>query len=365
MPQNLYESENLTFNLSTLGTIPAEVTNEVSNTSSAKEGSISANVNKRMPEKYNWGWWKAELNKRLEENKKAASDKRRPETEIEQGFFKDFFEVNWVETSASKLIAIDKPLRDIIKALGFDPTRNPILAFMRQGYVQKHLLQPGLLNANTFRAIYNALVTKQVAGSEFLKENNYNIIYCRDLYSKSASEMSKYLDLQKLILNPSASEGNGYNTLKNRKTFFYIDIKLKNKDQNPVHKIAQLPKISEDRVPNATDINTKLNSLAFVKEACRVSDMDPTTNLSSEKQDELVKYLQTPAIKYAAILALALTTDSSEAKETLSKDIFGTLPADEVLKATKTLASKDIMPKGKLNKTDADALVAKIVASIA
>ena len=365
MSEKLLESDNLTTNLRTLFSAKApEVHSEESSVDTGK-ASGTVDTSKVIPEKHKWDLWKAELSRRLEENSKATSDKRKPETEIEQEFFKDFFKTNWVEASALKLIDLGQPLKDIIKALGFDPKRNPILAFVRRDYVQKALLQPGLLNARTFRAIYNALVTRQVAGSEFLKENSYNIIYCRDLYSKSASEMSKYLDLQKLILNPNASEDGDYNTLKNRKAFFYIDIKLKNKDQNPVHKVAQLPKISEDKVPNATDINTKLNSLTFVKEACKVVDMDPTTNLSGEKQDELVAHLQTPAIKYAAILALALTTNSPEAKKALSKDIFGTLSADEVLKATKTLASKDIMPKGKLNKTDADALVAKIVASIA
>ena len=360
MSQKLFESENLTFNLSTLGTISAGNTND---TSRAEEVPVSTDDSKRMPEKYNWGWWKAELVKRLEDNKKVAPDKRKSEIEIEQEFFKDFFETNWVETSASKLIAIDKPLRDIIKALGFDPARNPILAFMRQGYVQKYLLQPGLLNANTFRAIYNTLVLRQVAGSEFLAANDYNIIYCRDLYTKSASEMSKYLELQKNILKLDGKTYSEDTLIKNRKVFFYIDISLENGDQNPNKKVAKLSDVSEDKVPSAKNSTTKLNSLKFA-ELVNGKKLEPTTDLSGSKQDNLVKQLQTPAAKYAAILALSLTTDSSEAKNTISKDIFGTLQPDEVLKAIQALASRGIMPKGKLNKTDADSLVAKIVASL-
>jgi hypothetical protein len=361
MSEKLLESDGLMTNLRDLFSKAPEAAPEGTRTD-IETTPDEPTTSKVIPEKYNWGWWKAELKRRLEENKKAAPDVRKSDEVIEQEFFKDFFETNWIPDSASKLLDLGAPLRTVIKVLGFGPEKNPLLAFVRQGWVQKYLLQPGLLNANTFRAIYNALATRQVAGSEFLKDNDYNIIYCRDLYSKSASTMAEYLELQKNILNPNAKTGNyAAATLKNRKVFFQINIG--SKDLNPSRNATKLSSIAEDKVPKAKDPATKLNSLEFVKEASG-KNLDPTTSLSGDKQDILVKQLQTPAVKYAAILALALTTDSTQAKEALKKDIFGTVSSDDIRNATVSLASRDIMPKGKLNKTDADALVAKIVSSL-
>lgn len=261
-----------------------------------------------------------------------------------------------------KLHDLGEPFKKVLEVLGFNTKKNPLLAFVAQDWVQTELLLTDLLNASTFRAIYNALVKRQVASSEFLATNNYNILYCRDLYTKSATEMSEYLELQKTVLKPNAEEYSKTLLLNNRKTFFKIAIK--DVDQHPDKLAAKLTDVPNNRVPKATNAATKLNNLKLAK---LISGKAPelTTNLSSDKQDSLVKQLQTPATKYAAILALALTTDSPEAKKALSKDIFGTLSSDDILNATKALASRDIMPKGKLNKADADALVAKIVSSLA
>jgi hypothetical protein len=262
-----------------------------------------------------------------------------------------------------KLNALGEPFKKALEVLGWIPRKNPLLAFVAQEWVQKNLLLTDLLNASTFRAIYNALATRQVAGSEFLKANDYNIIYCRDLYSKSATEMANYLELQKSVLDPNAETGKYTTaTLRNRKVFFQIK-NLNGKDLNPSRSASKLSDISDDKVPKARGTSTKLNGLDFVKKASG-KDLEPTTSLSGAKQDALVKLLQTPATKYAAILALAMTTNSSQAKEALKKDIFNTLSSDDVRNATVSLASRDIMPKGKLNKSDADSLVAKIIASL-
>ena len=125
-----------------------------------------------------------------------------------------------------KLLDLGEPFKTACKKLGYKVKQengsNPILAFVLQSYVQERLITPGLLNRNTFKAIYNAVAKNLVADSEFFSTNNYNIIYCQDLYRKTASEMESYLKEQSQILTTSASSYSSKVQTANKKAFIHI-----------------------------------------------------------------------------------------------------------------------------------------------
>ena len=261
-----------------------------------------------------------------------------------------------------KLKALGEPFKNALRVLGFkivlENGSNPILAFVRQEYVQTELLLTGLLNTLTFKAIYNAVAKNLVADSEFFNKNNYNIIYCKDLYTKSAAEMEKYLTLQSEILKGGTTSYSADIQVKNRKVFLQIET-------GEITKIASIEKRADKiktdpnlAVPEAS--NAKLNSLALAALIAGKAKV-PTTSMNKDTQDKLVKKLTHDSDKYAAILALSMNTDSAKAKEALNK--FGTVRADDVLKAFMRLITNNVIPKGQLNKTDADDLVTKILAS--
>ena len=93
-------------------------------------------------------------------------------------------------TFAKKLLALGEPFEKACKVLGYNITNenggNPLLAFVIK---QKHLVDSGAINANTFKALYNAVAKHLVADSEFFKPNDYNIIYCKNLYKKTRNRL--------------------------------------------------------------------------------------------------------------------------------------------------------------------------------
>lgn len=114
------------------------------------------------------------------------------------------------EHTVKKIMTFGEPLKKVLRVLGFkkdDPKtkKNPIMAFIKQKYVQNNLINNGLLNINTFKPIYNAVSKKLVANSEFFNVNDYNIIYCKALYKKPAAEIEEYITLQSKVLGYSAT----------------------------------------------------------------------------------------------------------------------------------------------------------------
>ena len=143
--------------------------------------------------------WEALLDTQIKKNRSLGHEAREPEHVVETKIFEDFFKSNWDAECARQLLSIGDLLRKAIKVLGFDET-NPILAFISNNYVKENIIRPGLLNSSTFKAIYEAVSENLVADSEFFRPNNYNIIYCKDLYTKTSKEILEYLKLQKKIL---------------------------------------------------------------------------------------------------------------------------------------------------------------------
>lgn len=131
--------------------------------------------------------------------KAGGSRKSKGEAELE--FFNAFFSCYWSKNVTTKLLQ-NHLLQSDIKALGFDPLLNPILAFFLNPFT-KELLENGLLDKIKYKAIHNSVAKHLMAESEYVKENNYNVLYCLDLYNKTAADIETYLAYQKSILVPS------------------------------------------------------------------------------------------------------------------------------------------------------------------
>ena len=267
------------------------------------------------------------------------------------------------EEIITKLATLGDLFKKSLRILGFkkdDPKskHNPILAFIKQTHVQK-LLIDGVLNANTFKGIYNAVAKNLVATSEFFNTNTYNIIYCKDLYTKSAKEIEEYLKLQSSILEVSA---NAYDAAKqefNRKIFINItDIT----EPEPT-KRAKLILSPNTKSVATTNDNAKLNSLKLAKAICGKQE-SAAVALNSEDQKNIVDKLQSKEALAAAILAISMTTDSENAKKAIASGIFTNTDSAKVLTAASKIATSNILPKGKLQATDANAIVDKILAKM-
>lgn len=315
---------------------------------------------KVLPAKFNWGWWGSELTRRIEENKKSAADVRKPEVDIEIEFFKDFFETNWTEEGVAKqLISLGPPLRKAIKTLGFkleNNAGNPFLAFLRQGYVQRYLLKTKLINVNTFKVIYNAIAQKRVAGSEFFKANNYNLIYCRDFYKKPVAEMEKYLQIQSNILTTSASKYTQAKQLKNRATFLVIP---QITEKEITKRVAAIVKADVKIIPEMSEANSKLNPLALADKISGTGTLDATagkSHMTTKNQSAIANKLKSASQVYAALQFLSMNTGSKKAAQALTNDAFKSLSLDKISQATALLTTQKIMPSGEISKAEADNL---------
>jgi hypothetical protein len=339
-----------------------EETEETSEETPKETTEATATELEVLPGKGEWDKWKELLAERIKANNALSATEKKTQYEVESNFFRDFFVENWSKEIGEKLILIGDPLIKAIKVLGFNPAKNPILGFIRQKRVVSTLITTKKLNVETFKAIYNAVANNLIAHSELINEKpkneEYNIIYCLDLYNKPVKEMLEYIKLQSQILKVSATQYTEADQLKNKRAFLYVDA-IKEQEENK--RATEINKLSNDQLPIVA--SAKLNTLALA----RVIDgkvHTPTTSLGGKEQDKLVVQLVTLADKHAALLALVLTTQNVAAKNALNDTAFAGLSSDDKLKAAIALSEKGIMPKGQLNKTDADTLVAKIMASL-
>jgi hypothetical protein len=270
-------------------------------------------------------------------------------------------------TLVKKLLALGEPFKRACKVLGYstEPNNggNPILAFVLQEYVIINLIKPGLLNANTFKAIYNAVAKQLVADSEFFAQNSYNIIYCKNLYKKSPKEIEEYLTLQKSILKPSAEVYSANDQLDNRKTFLYIkgiNNSIGEEELNIIKRANAIKKLPDARkIPSV--FKADLNSIELARQIHEGSN-DYTIRRNADELDKIVEKLPDLASKFAAILLLC--TKSAEAKGALGHSKFRELNQRQIANAFIKLSSANVLPRGQLQKEDASLLVGKILATL-
>lgn len=279
------------------------------------------------------------------------------------------------ENTVEKLMLFGEPLKKALKVLGFrknDPkaNNNPILAFIKQDYVQKVLIDTGLLNASTFKAIYNAVSKKLVADSEFFKVNSYDIIYCRDLYKKSAKEIEEYLNTQSTILTVGASSYSGKLQAQNKKAFIHIDGLYRegtSEEELEPSKRAILVNKQETVAKSVTDTDAKINKLDFVKLVAGINKYG--AEFGEDAQNELINKLKQIGVKlenavFATLLALSLNTTSKKVRSAMADQVFANKSDVEVISAMNKLSTGNILPKEQMSASDADALADKLLVAL-
>lgn len=266
-------------------------------------------------------------------------------------------------TYIKKLLALGEPFKKACETLGYNITAenggNPLLAFAVK---QKQLVTSGLLNANTFKAIYNAVAEQLVADSEFFEANNYNIIYCKNLYKKTPKEMYEYLKLQKRTLNPNEYTYTEKVQQDNRKTFLYISgiERVEGQEELNIVKRAKAIKAITDTNKIPTVTHAKLNNIELAKQIIE-GQTDDTVSRSTTELEKIVKELTSTARKFAAILLLC--NKSTKAKQALTSPKFKELNQLQIAEAFMQLSRIGVIPKEQLKREDADLLIEKIFAS--
>lgn len=347
MSQHLFESDFLTVNLRNIKTI------EKSDISSQKVKNTSFE-DQIKPTNFDWS---KELKQRLAANKELSADARVSDYEIESKLFSEYFNNGWEADIAKKLIAIGVNLQKIIKILGFKKQNNPIVAFLSLKYVQNNLLKTDLLNSNTFKALYNAIASRLVADSEFFSANDYNIIYCRDLYKKSLKDIMEYLKLQSILLKTNVSEYTIQDQEKNKRVFLQL---TKNKEKELTKKAKVQLELTYSKLPSVKDSRALLNTLELaeaIKDEFNSQSSKKTAD--SEAFSEITNKIKTPAQTMAFLQHLSLTTDSEAAHRALSSKKLSGISMEDLRGAIKQIAG--FVSKIDFSETDANALAIALI----
>lgn len=374
MSEKLTESSFITINTQRWAdnrTNPAN--RDTTDTAGAAEGATRASTpeetqvtSEKMPDKGNYSALGEWLEKKL-----AAINNSKSTDKIINNFFKKFFTTNW-PTVGEKLLKIDTLRRVFIRnnkvyLPAFNVDQSPILSFITKTYVIDDLIKTDKLNAKTFKAILNAYIDKVVSFKEFTRDKldkDYNIIYSKALYSKSPSEIYKYLAFQSKILSSTLPDEEIHG--QNKLTFMSTGVATEFDPVARAEEIKQLIKNKEWEAASPVE-DGDLNNLDLV-ELIRGESYTKTSSLDSKAQDAVVKKLKTtPAEIAAAIVLLATTTDSTKAKEaitTANSFIKDNIEPKNLFIKMSEIAKKGILPKGELNKSDADSLVTKLLAEL-
>ncbi len=296
--------------------------------------------------------WSGELDRRLADNRALSREARKDDYQIEVAFFEEYFTSNPdFNPCGEQLITFGGPLHKAIKVLGFDKNTNPILAFIVNNFVKNSLIKPGLLNATTFRAIYTAVAQKLVAQSQFLNANDYNIIYCKDLYKMSVKEILEYLSIQNQILPAKASRYTKEMLNRNKQVFAAEE---------------NVASIQDAKLKSKKDITETLFKMHKAStEDDEYSDSDKRENVPHNELTRLARDLKSPALQLAALQFLTITTKSKKAKEAFlsayngSDSRFTNVNGIQLLKASDQVAK--LLQKKSLSEKEADTLVTLIL----
>lgn len=241
--------------------------------------------------------WAQELKDRIEKNAKLDPDSQYPEAKIRNEFWDDFFNAQWKPDVVEKLKNIPLIKQDIEK-LGFNKLLNPIYAFLLIPRVQE-FLKKDLLNAETFKAVHNAVAKKYIADSEMTQSNTYNIIYCIDLYKKTPRDMETYLNCQSKVLKRDASAYSKQTIEKNIKIFLQLgarDVLSADAELNDLEEIESLTIGLTGKKENGSKTGTNADNYSMAK---------------------VVNELKSAIEIAAALQFVAMSTNNDEAKKAL------------------------------------------------
>jgi hypothetical protein len=194
------------------------------------------------------------------------------------------------------------------------------------------MLLADLINSQTYKAIHNAVARRYMADSEFVKQNNYNILYCLDLYKgKTAKDIEEYLAQQKKVLNPSAPAYNAKTLAKNVKIFLkngYTSVLDDGAELNDLDDIEELLGTSE--TSGGTDSDKKGSGSTASSDDAKQGK----AKVDREDIKDIVRKLTDDAHLIAALQFIAVNTNNKVANQALtnnSKKLSGISAKDLVI----------------------------------
>lgn len=171
-------------------------------------------------------------------------DDRFAKAKDKNSFWDSYYEKAWGNNS-NKIRALGGPFRNQCEKLGFSDKTNPFISFIRKYIIEKNYP----IGGGVYTAIHNAVATGKLS-QELLKGtvgNKINILDCKDLYTKSAKEITDYFNYFNDIYGRSEYEPNNIFSIDinnitdtDRKRKFKAIISHLNRDDKSRNQIAWL-----------------------------------------------------------------------------------------------------------------------------
>ena len=171
-------------------------------------------------------------------------DDRFAKAKDKKSFWDSYYEKAWGNDS-NKIRALGDPFRNQCEKLGFSEKTNPFISFIRKYIIEKNYP----IGGGIYTAIHNAVATGKLSQG-LLKGavgNKINILDCKDLYTKSAKEITDYFNYFNDIYSRSEYEPNNIFSIDinnitdtDRKRKFKAIISHLNRDDKSRNQIAWL-----------------------------------------------------------------------------------------------------------------------------
>ena len=239
-------------------------------------------------------------------------DDRFAKAKDKKSFWDSYYEKAWGNNS-NKIRALGDPFRNQCEKLGFSEKTNPFISFIRKYVIEKNYP----IGGGIYTAIHNAVATGKLS-QELLKGtvgNKINILDCKDLYTKSAKEITDYFNYFNDIYGRSEYEPNNIFSIDinnitdtDRKRKFKAIISHLNRDDKSRNQIVWLLLFNTlpftDRGLLSADDSTKiaaysttkvetmtLRSLAEAQAIAKILNPEVTSISSKAFTDDTVKAL--------------------------------------------------------------------------
>ena len=200
-------------------------------------------------------------------------DERFAKAKDKDSFWDSYYEKAW-GNNGNKIRALGDPFRNQCEKLGFSEKTNPFISFIRKYIIEKNYP----IGGGIYTAIHNAVASGKLS-QELLKGtvgNKINILDCKDLYTKSAKEITDYFNYFNDIYGRSEYEPNNIFSIDinnitdtDRKRKFKAIISHLNRDDKSRNQIAWLLLFNTlpftDRGLLSVDDSTKITTYSTTK----------------------------------------------------------------------------------------------------
>lgn len=285
--------------------------------------------------------WAKELQTRLENNRKLSKDARESDTEVENKFWMEFYTTVFGDLAPE--VNNIRQLKFDIKKLGFKKKENPILAFLAQAHVKKTFIQPGLINNDRYNVLRLAYGKRYVADSEMLAKNNYNLIYCKDWWSKTPEEMENYLKLQQNILPSNAKVYTPGIQDRNIRIFLPSNCSSMTSGNAKLNSIKEVQRtlnlgrgqFSRDKAVSGSGSTNDENGIKTLDDQPEANGAERPESSKADITAALAKFsTKSPAAGALALQHLALTTGNKSAAGALNSEVFAEVRGKDLFAQT-------------------------------